>query len=158
MKYSLSNENFKRKGIIYGSNYLAGAIGNHLNLTIKGPLAKFTGKVIENTTGLRSSIANPAGGILYGGFDVLRNAIPQIKNSWPVKTIDTVVSAYYIASTVSDLFAFLNGDWPSLMQLPFDVLMASESGGNALEDFSKNFGDLKKYIKNPFKRKSIENK
>ncbi len=131
------NKDKKIKAIIYGGNYLAGVFGNLLDISAKGPIANTTGSVLENQLKMKSSLANPVGGIFFGALDLARYTFPQIKDSLPVKVIEGAGAAYYSASVVADLLGWLNGDWSSLVQLPFDASMAYSLSRNIKEDFKK---------------------
>lgn len=131
----LSLEDTARKAGIYGGNYLAGVLGNYMNWSLKGPIAKSVGDTLKEGVGIKSSIANPVGAIAYGALDIARNVIPKFKGNVVVAGAEAVGALYYSASSVADLFGWLNGNWGSLVQLPFDVMMAYEIGRNLKEDY-----------------------
>lgn len=132
----LTEEDIIRKTTVYVGNYLAGVLGNYMGWSLKGPIADVSSKFLNTTFGTKSSIANPVGGIIYGALDVARNAVPKIKGTLPVLIAEGTGALYYSASSLADLFGWLNGDWGSLVQLPFDLLMATETGRNFIQDHS----------------------
>jgi hypothetical protein len=133
----LNLEDTARKAGIYGGNYLAGVLGNYMNWSLKGPIANSVGDTLKNGIGIKSSISNPVGGIAYGALDIARNALPKyLKGNMFVAGAEAIGTAYYSISALADLFGWLNGNWGSLVQLPFDVAMAYEIGRNFKEDFS----------------------
>jgi hypothetical protein len=135
-KKELLKKDIVKKYSAYGINYLGGVIGNYFHLALKGPIAKFSGKTLENTLGIKSSIGNPVGAIMFGSLDIARNAFPKIKGSWPVIIAESVGEIYYSFSAAADLFGWLNGNWGSLVQLPFDAAMVYALRKSRKEDLS----------------------
>jgi hypothetical protein len=112
----------KGKIAIYGSNFIAGAIGNQFNY----------------------NLGNPIGAIVYGGLDLMKSAFPKLKENKYIRLTEVAGALGYGVSTVKDLVGILHGDLNSLAQLPFDVGMVYETGKNVKEDYEHsktNLGD-----------------
>jgi hypothetical protein len=135
----MSNQGYTKKDIgrkagIYGGNYVAGVIASNVGLNLSGPISKISGKVLENVLEIKPGLANPIGGIFWGGVDALRGAFPKLQEKKFFHVLEGLGALYYGASTLTDLVAVLKGDWGALAQLPFDVAMGYEVGKNFAED------------------------
>lgn len=112
----MTNKNLKRKLGVYGANFVARPVGN----------------LIKSG----SNIGNPIGAIVYGGLDILRNAIPSLKNNKYIRLFEAGGFAVYGLKTVGNLLSIAKGNYHDLAELPFNALMAYETGKNTLEDYA----------------------
>jgi hypothetical protein len=121
------DNSWKRKIATYGSNFIVGV----------KPVQNVIGKGLETLTGSAAKIGNPAGAIVYGGLDLLRNFAPKVKQNKYFRLAEAAGTGMYALATVRDLFGILKGDMGSLAQLPFDAAMLYEVGKNTIKDYKK---------------------
>ncbi len=105
------------KAVIYGGNFVAGAIGKSIDY----------------------KIGNPMGAIVYGGLDIARHSIPTNKY---IRLTELVGTGIYAGKTILDLVNILKGNWESMIQLPFDAGMLYEIGKNTAEDYKASKSNL----------------
>ena len=112
----MDDNSIKSKSIIYGGNFVAGAIG----------------KVFDY------NLANPYAAIAYGTLDVLGEVSDKFRNSVFPKLANTGGAMFFGVSAINDLVSILNQDYSALAQLPFDASMALQLSANTSELFGEN--------------------
>ena len=114
------------KSVIYGGNFIAGAVGRAFDY----------------------NLANPSAAIAYGALDIARGCSDKVNSSVFTKLANVGGAVFFVASTVNDLFSILNKDYSAIAQLPFNASMALQLTTNASEgvEIIEGFRGLKRSL------------
>jgi len=126
----------REKIITYGSNVLANPI-------------------INLVKPFKEALGNPGnlyGGLFYGGLDLASELSPKLKNSAFTGLAKVVGRGVFGIKSIAGFFSVCNGNYDSLIELPFDVSMTYQLGKDTFSRYGEGRGrkdileDVKKLV------------